>query len=402
MSPTATITEEERVLSARFTRGSDLDTHFRKGEDRVTENGVLTVSEKDYAHAQHPEFLPTWDPRPKYPPLQPFKHDDRGFFGHPEYKRLIPDPSKVDMIDLTPKLGTEFRDGAIQLSRLTPEQKDDLTLLVEKRGIVVFRNQDFKDQGPEFCKKWAQHFGPLNIHPTSGSPAGHPEYHITYRRADPGEHAKVFSSRTSNISWHSDITYELQPPGITVFAMLQCPRGGGDTLFADTIEAYERLSPRFKKIIEGLKVVHTSRDQAYDAASGGGVQRRAPVDAIHPLVRYHPVTGKKSLFVQKFAKEIIGLKKEESDNILEFLYKHIETSLDLQLRARYEPGTVVIWDNRRVNHSATLDWDTPEARHCFRITPTAERPVETKEEYDNWTVEQEKKYMAEVKEMLGY
>ena len=213
--------------------------------------------------------------------------------------------------------------------------------------LWYLETRNFKDQGPEFCKKWAQHFGRLNIHPTSGSPAGHPEYHITYRRADPGEHAKVFSSRTSNISWHSDITYELQPPGITVFAMLQCPRGGGDTLFADTIEAYERLSPRFKKIIEGLKVVHTSRDQAYDAASGGGVQRRAPVDAIHPLVRYHPVTGKKSLFVQKFAKEIIGLKKEESDNILEFLYKHIETSLDLQLRARYEPGTVVIWDNRR-------------------------------------------------------
>lgn len=368
-------------MSSAYAVLTDSDTHFRPGKDQVKENGVSTVSQKDYENAKHPEFLPTWNKNESFTPIGPFEFKDRGFYADSHLKNLIPDPSQVELVSITPKLGTEVRSG-IQLSELTAEQKDDLALLVETRGVVVFRDQDFKYKGPEFARNWGQHFGPLHIHASSGAPEGFPEFHVTYRRADAGEFQRVFQDRTSLVLYHSDVSYEPQPPGITSFVHLQGPNGGGDTLFSDLFEAYDRLSPAFQKVIENLKVVHTSRDQAENSRNNGGIERRAPVESIHPLVRYHPVTGKKSLFVNSsFCRRIVGFKKEESDALLEFLFRHVETSLDFQLRARWEEGTVAIWDNRRVIHTATLDWDTPEARHCFRITPLAEKPVTKKEYY---------------------
>lgn len=98
---------------------------------------------------------------------------------------------------------------------------------------------------------------------------------------------------------------------------------------------------------------------------------------IHPLVRTHPVTGEKYLFLNReFGRKIIELKKEELDNLLEFLFRHVEQAHDLQLRALWEPNTVVLWDNRRTVHLAVIDWDTPVVRHAFRISPQGERPVE--------------------------
>ncbi|CDK27199.1 unnamed protein product [Kuraishia capsulata CBS 1993] len=354
-------------------------------------DGYSRVTEKDRSLAEHPEFLPVWDPRDKFPKLQPFKHRDRGLFADPQYKNLLAEATgPIKQFNVTPKLGTEVRSG-IQLSQLSPAAKDDLALLVAQRGVVIFRDQDFQDKGPEFAKQWGSYYGPLHVHPVSGAPPGHPEVHVVWRGSEPTDFEIPFKRKVSNIAWHTDVSYELQPPGLTVLAMLQGPEnGGGDTLFADTVEAYDRLSPLMQSLIENLKVAHTSTDQAKFAVGKGGIERRTPVDSIHPLVRWHPVLKKKILYFQKaFGRNILGLKEEESENLLSFLFDHIKNALDLQIRARWEPGTVVVWDNRRVVHSATLDWDSPEVRHAFRITPQAERPVHSQEEYDNWTVEKE-------------
>ncbi|CDK29623.1 unnamed protein product [Kuraishia capsulata CBS 1993] len=383
------------------THSINVDTHFRADEDNV-DGTVHTLAEPDVKKADHPEWLPTWDKSQKFPKLQPFKHVDRGFFGDPGYERLLAEATgKVEQVDITPKLGTEIRSG-IQLTKLSPEAKDDLALLVERRGIVIFRNQDFKDQTPEFAKQWGSHFGPLHIHQTSGAPLNHPEFHITFRRSNPDEFQKTFARRLSNITFHSDVSYELQPPGVTLFCVLQGPPSGGDTLFADTIEAYDRLSDKMKVLLDGLQVVHSSVDQATDSLTKGGILRRDEVEHVHPLVRYHPVLKKKLLYVHSnFARRIIGLKDEESDVLLKFLINHIESALDLQLHARYEPGTVVLWDNRRVLHSATTNWENPVIRHAFRITPQAERPVASEEEYENWTPEKELEDLKKVQKVLA-
>lgn len=351
----------------------DFDVHFNKDTDEITADGLLTVNKLNRDQAKYPEFLPTWDPTQKFPPLKFFKHEDPGLRADPSLKNLLLGGHTIKRI--TPKMGSEI-DG-VQLSELSSAGKDELALLVAQRGVVVFRNQDFATKGPKFAVEYGRHFGRLHIHPTSGAPLGHPELHITYRRKDPQAFERVFHDRTNAIVWHSDVSYELQPPGVTFFCVLDGPDAGGDTIFADTVEAYKRLSPEFQKRLEGLHVLHSLGEQALNLKEHGGVERREPVANVHPLIRTHPVTKEKIIFLNRpFSRRIVELKEEESDYLLKFLYDHIELSHDLQLRAKWEPNTVVVWDNRRVSHSAVIDWLEPVYRHAFRITPQAERPVE--------------------------
>lgn len=364
---------------------SNLDIHFRAGEDIIDASGVLKVSDKERLTAKYPEWLPSWDPREQYEAYpQDFNDNyrDPALGADPNLPNLF--TGRETVVKLSPKLGTEVR--GVQLSALGSKGKDELALLVAERGVVVFRDQDLKDQGLDFNRQFGEHFGPLHVHPSSGAPEGYPQFHITYRRNDPDEYNKVFAQRTSlKDQWHSDVTFETFTPSYTFFAMLQGPETGGDTLFADCVEAYDRLSPRFKQMISGLKCIHTSEEQALQSKLDGGIERRPPSTVEHPLVRIHPVTKKKSLFVSRFfMKDIVGLKKEESDAILNMLTDHINNSFDFQVRPRWEPNTVVVWDNRRVLHTATFDWDTGSKRHCYRITPLGERPVETEEELKPW------------------
>lgn len=363
------------MVNAKSPHSGDFDTHFNKETDQITSEGILTVNDRYIKEAKFPDFLPTWDPSQKYKPLKFFKHEDPGARADPSFPNLFPKDSEHQTKRVTPKLGSEVR--GIQISELNDQGKDELALLVAERGVVIFRDQNFAEKGPQFAVEFGKHFGRLHIHPTSGAPLNHPELHITYRRADPTEFDRVFSQRTSAISWHSDVSYELQPPGTTFFSVLDGPDAGGDTIFADTEEAYNRLSPEFQKRLQGLHVLHSSEQQALNSRDQGGIERRTPVSNVHPLIRTHPVTGRKNIFLNRpFARRIVELKEEESDYLLSFLYSHIELSHDLQLRASWEPRSVVIWDNRRVVHSAVIDWDTPVSRHAFRITPQAERPVE--------------------------
>ena len=118
------------------------------------------------------------------------------------------------------------------------------------------------------------------------------------------------------------------------------------TLFISA--AYQRLSPPFREFLETLQVVHSGVAQAEYSRKGnrGGIVKREPVENAHPLVRVHPVTGEKALFVNRqFSRKIVGFKDEESDALLELLYNHIEKGADFQIRARWRPNTVVLWDS---------------------------------------------------------
>ncbi|TID13273.1 hypothetical protein CANINC_004959 [Pichia inconspicua] len=354
--------------------------------EKAKVGNVVTVSDKEKVGSKYPHWLPTWDlsTQHTFEHLPPFKHHDRGLDADPEFKSLT-SVEGYSYKPLTPKLGLEV-DG-IQLSKLTDAQKNDLALLVEQRGVVVFRNQDFKEQSFDKLKEIVSYFGPLDVHSNSGSPLNEPNFHLVFKSPDLNVKKDVFYDSLNHIYWHSDVSYEPQPPGITFLAMLQTGQGG-DTQFLDTIEIYDRLSPLLKEKLEGLQAVHSSVRQDAGTGARGGLSRKHTVESIHPLVRYHPVLKKKALFINRtFTTRILGLKREESDALLQFLFKHEDNCLDAHIRANWDENTVTVWDNRRVLHTATIDMNTPEIRHAFRVTSLAERPVGSKEDYESWTVE---------------
>ncbi|KAF8659949.1 hypothetical protein AX16_001685 [Volvariella volvacea WC 439] len=322
----------------------------------------------------YPFYLPYYDNDEKFPPTEIFEFSDPGLRANPAKPNLLTANAKLR--NLSPFLGTEIH--GVQLSQLTKEALDELALLAAERKVLVFRDQDWKDIGPERQIEIARHFGPIQKHPTSGNVKGYPEFHVVYRDANHDRFREYLGGdRATHTSWHSDVSYEKQTPGTTFFWILDQPETGGDTLFLSQVEAYNRLSPEFQKRLEGLRAVHSAVYQAEFSRQRGGPVRREPIETEHPLVRVHPVTGEKALYVnQGFTRRIVGFKNEESEYLLKFLFDHISKGADFQIRASYEPGTVVIWDNRVTAHSAIVDFD-PQTfrRHAVRLTPQAEIPI---------------------------
>jgi len=341
----------------------------------VTYEKEAELNGKDgFEAAKYPNYLPTWNPEQKYPPLQPFEHYDHGKDAVTNYPELLPEG--VIKTDLTPTIGTEIR--GVQLSSLSDAGKDQLARFVAERKVVAFRDQDFADLPIEKALEFGSYFGRHHIHPASGSPEGHPEIHLVHRGAGDKTAEAFFEKRTSSVAWHSDVSYEQQPPGTTFLYILDKPDTGGDTLFVNQVEAYNRLSPAFQERLHGLKVVHSGIEQVAASKAKGSIVRREPVANEHPLVRTHPVTGEKALYVNaQFSRHVVGYKQEESDALLKFLYDHIGYGADFQARVKWEERTVVVWDNRVTAHSALVDWHGGQRRHLARITPQAEQPYET-------------------------
>lgn len=232
-------------------RYGNFDTHFYKGQDEVGTDGVLRLDPGYRAKSNFKEFLPEWNPKQKYEALKFHKYEDPALRADPSFPHLFPKSgSEASFKKITPKLGTEIR--GIQLDQLDDAGKDELALLVAQRGVVVFREQNFAKHGPQFAVDYGKHFGKLHIHQTSGAPKNHPELHVTFRRPDVKEFNRVFRENVSSIAFHTDVSYELQPPSYTFFSVLEGPSGGGDTLFADSLTAYERLSPTFQEFLSKL------------------------------------------------------------------------------------------------------------------------------------------------------
>ncbi|KIJ56389.1 hypothetical protein M422DRAFT_23665 [Sphaerobolus stellatus SS14] len=357
---------------------SATETVTATAEAIVSETSKLTLNSQPAETStedkgpSYPAYLPQFDVSEKFPPLEYFDHVDAGSRADKAKPNLL---KNATIKHLNPHIGTVVKN--VQISQLNKDGLDELALLVAERKLVLFRDQDFKDIGPERQIEIASHFGPIHRHPTSGNLKGFPEFHVVYRDPKHDEIREYFgANRLSQLSWHSDVSYEKQTPGTTFFFILDQPDIGGDTLFVNQAEAYNRLSPEFKKRLEGLKALHSAVPQAENSRQRGGPVRREPVETEHPLVRVHPVTGEKALYVnQGFTKRIVGFKDEESKWLLDFLFDHISKGADFQARATYKPGTVVVWDNRVTCHSATIDFNVNFRRHAVRLTPQAEKPI---------------------------
>lgn len=209
----------------------------------------------------------------------------------------------VNREDLTPNIGTVL--SGIQLSTLSKAGKDQLALFAAQRKVLVFRDQDFATLPIADALEFGGYFGRHHIHPTSGAPRGHPEIHLVHRGADDRSGEILLEKSTTTLAWHSDVTYERQPPGTTFLYLFDTPDSGGDTLFVNLAEAYQRLSPGFRERLHGLKAVHSGIEQADSARARKSVVRREPVTHIHPLVRTHPATGEKALFVNPQCKGFV-------------------------------------------------------------------------------------------------
>ena len=161
--------------------------------------------------------------------------------------------------------------------------------------------------------------------------------------------------------WHSDLTCAAEPSVYAILHMRKCPPVGGDTLWANMYKAYEELSQPMKDLCEGLSALH-------DASPHYTPERKA----IHPVVRVHPVTGRKSLFVNEhFTRRIVELSHEESEVLLAYLTRHA-TRDRFSVRYRWTEGTIAMWDNRCTQHHVLNDFDGE--RVIQRVTVMGDRP----------------------------
>lgn len=239
-------------------------------------------------------------------------------------------------------------------------------LLVEHE-VIFFRNQDIS---PAQQKALAESFGPLQTHPAYGTVEGFPE--ITILESTPDKPTKIEC-------WHSDMTFRQHPPLGTVLRSKIIPSKGGDTLWASMTAAYDALSPAMKVFLDDLEAVH---DFSYgfkeSLAEPGGRERlaQAVIDnppVVHPVVRVHPESGKKVIFVNElFTTHILGLSAKESEAVLGFLYEHVKTP-EFTCRFSWEVDCLAIWDNRSTQHKPINDY-FPAHRKLERITIDGDKP----------------------------
>lgn len=237
--------------------------------------------------------------------------------------------------------------------------------LLEEHLLVVLRGQ-FLSHAEQVALARALS-EPTPAHPVVPGHPDHPEI-LELDAANGGKNAQ----------WHTDVTFSATPPAASILVSDAAPEVGGDTLWCDMRTAHERLAPVLQHAVRDLEAVHRITPLAYwgiphDTALGREDAQRLLDDAakvppvIHPVVRVHPSTGRPALFVNPgFTSHVRGLSRVESDGLLALLYAHC-TQPELVLRHRWEPGDVVLWDNRATMHYAVDDYGTA-TRLMRRVT----------------------------------
>jgi len=269
----------------------------------------------------------------------------------------------IEVRKLKPVIGAEI--SGVDLSKeLDSQQFKELHEALMENLVIFFRNQNIT---VEQHKAFGRRFGKLHVHPNAAQElAGHPE--ILVIKADEN------SKHVAGEEWHSDVSCDEEPPMGSVLHMHTVPPdGGGDTMFANMYAAFEALSPPLQRMLEGLTAVHdSSKAHGYRIKAGDRSDMNFP-RSIHPVVRTHPVTGRKALYVNRgFTTRITQLRPHESTAMLEMLYRHCETP-EFMCRFRWQPNSVAFWDNRATQHHALFDY-FPYRRYGLRATVVDDKP----------------------------
>lgn len=263
---------------------------------------------------------------------------------------------------LTPTVGAEI--GGVDLSGpLSNHQFSEVHDALMEHGVIFFRDQDITlDQQKDFGRR----FGELHIHPYAPGPEGHPEILRIHTDAN--------STQIAGEAWHSDVSCDPEPPMGSILRLHTVPDSGGDTLFASMAAAYDALSEPMKAFLGGLVAVHDgTRNYRSRSRRDGREDARTYPRSEHPVIRTHPVTGRKVVFVNPvFTVGLKDMPRDESRAVLEFLYAH-NAKPEFQARFRWRKDSIAFWDNRSVQHIAMWDYH-PQVRSGYRVTVAGDRP----------------------------
>ena len=264
---------------------------------------------------------------------------------------------------LTPGIGAEV-EGVDVGGRLADSAVAAIREAMREHLVLVFRDQPLTLRALDAL---GRRFGPPHIHPSTPGVEGYPALLPVHTDAE--------SITYSGSMWHSDVSCDAEPPTGSILHLHEVPEAGGDTLFANMYAAYETLSEPMRRLLEGLNAVNASAHHfgGYFGYRGHERSENAFPESVHPVVRTHPETGRKALYVNEtFTTRIVELHPEESTALLALLYRHI-ASPRFQCRVRWSPGTTVMWDNRCTQHHALWDY-YPHTRSGHRYTIAGERP----------------------------
>jgi alpha-ketoglutarate-dependent taurine dioxygenase len=270
----------------------------------------------------------------------------------------------LNVVPLTAALGAELS-GVDLAGDLSAEVVKAVTGALLDHKVVFFRDQELDtDQLTSLARRFGE---PTEAHPVEPSVEGHPE--VLALDSDAGARADI---------WHSDLTFQERPPLGALLHAKEVPAVGGDTIWADMAGAYEALSPVLQQFLDGLTASHTAaKAGGYFAerdAGGDKAARAAAAEPVHhPVVRVHPETGRKSLFVNPlFTTKIDGLRRRESDALLTVI-QEVATQPERLVRWRWRPGDLAFWDNRCTMHYALLDFGS--RRRMERVALDGDRPA---------------------------
>ena len=274
--------------------------------------------------------------------------------------------TELELRKVTARIGAEVV-GLDISGELEPGTVAAIRAALNEHKALVFNNVDLDDAGQQ---NFARHFGELTTaHPTVSALDGAPNV------------LPVDSERGIANHWHTDVTFVVNPPQLSTLRSIVVPPYGGETLIANSGAAYRSLPEALRKFADTLWAVHTN-DYDYAAApetiDADARQRHAEFvsikyQTVHPVVRVHPLTGERGLFIGGFAQRIVGLSPTESRKILDLLQSYV-TRPDNILRWRWSPNQLVAFDNRITQHYAVDNYDR-QPRRLNRVTVAGDIPV---------------------------
>lgn len=270
----------------------------------------------------------------------------------------------IDVRSLTPTVGAEIR-GVDLREPLPDEVFEEVRSAFLRHQVVFFKEQE--RLSPDQQIAFGRRFGGLHVHPAAPHLEGLPEVFVIHTHKD--------SKIANGNGWHTDVSCDAEPPLGTMLQLHQLPSQGGDTLFASMYAAWEALSAPMQAFLETLNARHESEQVYRGRYSDRNVDDAGKVypESVHPVVRTHPETGRRALYVNcGFTTAIEGLGKAESKALLNFLFEHIEQER-FQVRFKWEVNDMAFWDNRCLQHHAMWDY-WPEERKGHRVTIQGDRP----------------------------